>query len=106
MAENVTNMLLAEMLLARQHPPETGGIPSQIPSRTEPTRGRPFPDWYRALEEQRRQIDLLRSLERHHPPRFDLPPTDFSPLNAPATPQLPPDGSPPWLPTVPWPPHR
>lgn len=105
MTENVTNMLLAEMLLARQHPSETGSAPSRIPPRTGQTGGRPFPDWYRALEEQRMQIEFLRSLQQPRHPRFDLPPLDFSPLNAPATPQSP-DTSPPWPPIAPRPPHR
>lgn len=100
---SVTNKLLAEMFLARQHPPEAGGMPSTIPPRTGPTRGRPFPDWYRALEEQRRQIEFLRWLEQHRPPSFDLPPLDYTPLNTPAPQQPPPDGSPSWLPVVPWP---
>src|SRR5262245_15166862 len=100
---NVTNTLLAELLLARQHPPETGGVPARVTPENEPTRGRPFPDWYRALDEQQGQIDFLRWLEQFRPPRFDLPPEDFSPLNKPVPPQLPPSNPSPWFPSVPRP---
>ena len=50
MTDNVTNMLLAQRLMARLHPPETGGMPAREP-----------PDWMMTLR-ARRNRERQRSL--------------------------------------------
>lgn len=63
MTDNPTNTLLAQLLLARHHPPETGGVPQPSrPQHVPPFPGPEHPAWLRGFREQERHLDELQNL--------------------------------------------
>lgn len=132
MTDNATNMLLAQAMMARLHPPGTGWSAEdqrrqdaqrqkdeekrvreeiekwldELRRQTPPT----SPAWFRAIRENGWQVVPPQVPEQWAPtptPRFDFPPPDFTPLNPSVQPPVQhptyPGQS---LPAPEWPPRR